>query len=148
MRLYLDLCVYNRPFDNQGQPRIALETNAFIYVLEMVEQGRCALVGSDAIIYENNRNPYEERRERIQTYLRLATECPEVQDSDVKRAVFLKEFGFTGMDSLHIAIAERAKVDYFITCDDEVLSKSKKHHDMIKVKMVSLMEFVAEEGER
>ena len=39
MKLYLDLCVYNRPFDYQGQERIALETSAFIYILEMIERG-------------------------------------------------------------------------------------------------------------
>ena len=31
-KLYLDLCVYNRPFDDQKQTRIALETNAFVYL--------------------------------------------------------------------------------------------------------------------
>ena len=35
MRLYLDLCVYNRPFDSQKQERVALETSIFIYILEM-----------------------------------------------------------------------------------------------------------------
>ena len=39
MKLYLDLCVYNRAFDDQHQGRIALETNAFIYILEKVEKG-------------------------------------------------------------------------------------------------------------
>jgi len=39
LKLYLDLCVYNRPFDYQGQERVALETSAFIYLLEKVEKG-------------------------------------------------------------------------------------------------------------
>lgn len=39
MVLYLDLCVYDRPFDNQHQERIALETSAFIYILEKLEKG-------------------------------------------------------------------------------------------------------------
>jgi len=39
MKLYLDLCVYNRPFDYQGQERIALETGAFIYLVEQIEKG-------------------------------------------------------------------------------------------------------------
>lgn len=146
MRLYLDLCVYNRPFDDQGQPRIALEANAFIYVLEMVEQHECALVASEAIVYENSRNPDEDRRERIRSYLRLANECIEMEDSDMGRANFLKGIGFSLMDALHIAIAERGEVDYFVTCDDDIVSNSERHRDIMKVRIVSLMEFVAKGG--
>ena len=38
-RIYLDNCVYNRPFDDQSQRRIFLETIAFITLLELVEKG-------------------------------------------------------------------------------------------------------------
>jgi len=31
LRLYLDMCVYNRPFDDQSQPRIMLETQFLYY---------------------------------------------------------------------------------------------------------------------
>jgi len=48
LRLYLDLCVYNRPFDYQGQERVALETSAFIYLLEKIEQGSHVLIASEA----------------------------------------------------------------------------------------------------
>ena len=43
MKLYLDLCVYNRPFDYQGQERVALETEAFIYLIEQIANGRHVL---------------------------------------------------------------------------------------------------------
>lgn len=33
MRIYLDLCVYNRPFDDQSQPRIVIETIEFLFLL-------------------------------------------------------------------------------------------------------------------
>ena len=38
MRIYLDSCVYNRPFDDQQQPRINLETQAFLLILHMAEK--------------------------------------------------------------------------------------------------------------
>lgn len=44
MKLYLDLCVYNRPFDFQGQERVALETSAFIYLLEKIENSIIVLL--------------------------------------------------------------------------------------------------------
>ena len=42
-RVYLDTCVYNRPFDDQAQPRVGLETLAFSVILQMIEDGSVAL---------------------------------------------------------------------------------------------------------
>ncbi|GBD39727.1 hypothetical protein HRbin37_02013 [bacterium HR37] len=145
MRIYLDLCVYNRPFDYQGQERIALETSAFIYILELVEKGKHTLVISDALIYENNKNSNEQRRLRVSSYFKLAKEYVEIEDSDIERVGFLKKLGFFDIDALHIAISERVKVDCFVTCDDEIVKIYKKHHKKINVKILSLMEFVAGE---
>lgn len=47
-RVYLDNCVYNRPFDDQSQRRIFLETIAFITLLELVEKGKFETIDSDA----------------------------------------------------------------------------------------------------
>lgn len=69
MKLYLDLCVYNRPFDYQGHDRVALETSIFTYILEKMETGAYILVASDALTYENNKNPDNVKSSRI------ATEC-------------------------------------------------------------------------
>ena len=44
MKLYIDLCVFNRPFDYQGQERIALESSAFIYLLEKLGRFEHTLV--------------------------------------------------------------------------------------------------------
>ena len=37
IKVYLDTSVYNRPFDAQTQPKIHLETQAVILILQMVE---------------------------------------------------------------------------------------------------------------
>ena len=57
LRLYLDMCVYNRPFDDQGQPRIMLESRIFIMLLSMISEGRFDLINSFALEYENSKNP-------------------------------------------------------------------------------------------
>ena len=49
IRIYLDTCVYCRPFDDQSQNRILRETDAFIRVLELAEAEKVVIVGSDAI---------------------------------------------------------------------------------------------------
>jgi hypothetical protein len=36
MLIYLDNCSYNRPFDDQNQIRISIETEAKIYIQEQI----------------------------------------------------------------------------------------------------------------
>lgn len=62
MRVYLDTGVYNRPFDDQTQPRIWLEALAFSIILQMVESGDLELITSTVLAYETGRNPFSQRR--------------------------------------------------------------------------------------
>jgi hypothetical protein len=61
IRIYLDTSVYNRPFDDQRQPRICLETLAFATIMQLVEMGTLALVTSSILRLENRSNPFESR---------------------------------------------------------------------------------------
>lgn len=142
IKLYLDLCVYNRPFDYQGQERVALETSAFIYILEKIENGAYTLIISEALAYENNKNPDEDKRIRVATYFQLAKEFAEIDETSIERAKFIKILGFSDIDALHISLAEKANVRYFVTCDDDIIKLYKKNVDAIKVKIVSLIELI------
>jgi len=143
LKLYLDLCIYNRPFDYQGQERVALETSAFIYLLEKVEKGFYVLIASEALIYENNKNPDEQRKLRVASYLSLAREFVGANGSDVERVNFLKELGFSDIDALHIALAEKCEADYFVTCDDDIVKLYERHKDIIKVNIIRLIELIS-----
>ena len=44
MRIYLDMCCYNRPYDDQAQTRIALESQAKLHIQSMIKEGRYDLV--------------------------------------------------------------------------------------------------------
>jgi len=95
LKLYLDLCVHNRPFDNQHQERIALETNAFIYILEKVEKGEYELVASEALVYENSKNPDELRRLRLASYFCLAKDFIKTDCEDLEKGGYLVTLGFS-----------------------------------------------------
>ena len=64
MRVYLDMCCLKRPFDDQSQPRIHLESEAVLAILsahaELVE-----FVHSSALDLENNQNPLPTRADRV-----------------------------------------------------------------------------------
>ncbi len=143
LKLYLDLCVYNRPFDYQGQERVALETSAFIYLLEKVEKGSYVLIASEALIYENNKNPDEQRKLRGASFFHLARDFVRADESDVEKVIFLKELGFSDIDALHIALAEKSGADYFVTCDDDIVKLYERRKDFIKVKIIGLVELIS-----
>jgi hypothetical protein len=38
--IYLDNCAYNRPFDDQSQLRISLETQAKLYIQSLIKDNK------------------------------------------------------------------------------------------------------------
>jgi hypothetical protein len=62
MKVYLDACCLNRPFDNQSQPRIRLEAKAISIILEKLHQSEWEWVGSEMLLHEVGQNPNLENR--------------------------------------------------------------------------------------
>ena len=60
MRIYLDVCCLNRPFDDQTQERIRLEAEAVLLILERCQAGTWQLLGSEVVEYEVSRIPDED----------------------------------------------------------------------------------------
>jgi predicted nucleic acid-binding protein len=145
MKLYLDLCVYNRPFDDQGQPRIVVETVEFMFLLEKAINKEMTIINSFVLEYENSKSPLIDRRDKIEDLLKIASEYVRYSERLENRAEEIEKRGFMAMDALHIACAEAAKSDFFITCDDLLLRKGEANKDKLKVRIVGLMEFFSEE---
>jgi hypothetical protein len=74
--------------------------------------------------------------------------CPilrQAQDTHGERSKEIEEIGIISIDALHIACAEMAKADFFITCDDVLVRKGITNKKNLKVRIIGLMEFVAKE---
>lgn len=123
LRIYLDTSVYNRPFDDQQQPRIWLETLALSIILQMIEAGDGVLVTSSAIAYETSKNPHTERRAWVKRVSALAVEFVEVDSAIRQRATELERVGIKALDALHVACAESVSVDVLLTCDDRLIRR-------------------------
>ena len=132
MRIYLDNCCYNRPFDEQNQMRIFLEAQAKMYIQDLVILKKLDLVYSYMSVYENNDNPYENRRNIILDFFNNASLFVDFDIWEIieKRAEIIMNLGIKNKDAIHISCALEAKCDYFITTDDNVL-KNYKENDII-----------------
>lgn len=120
---YLDTSIYNRPFDDQTQPKIFLETQAVVIILQMIKAQTVKLVSSSVLEYENSRNPDLIKRNAMSQYLQMATSRWEVDEAIKQRGQQLEHNGLKAIDALHIACAEAASSSYFITCDKRLINR-------------------------
>jgi len=134
MRIYLDVCCLNRPFDDQSQDRIHLEAEAILSIIKFVEKGQWTLVNSDGILYEINKIPDSERKKKVEIIISRANEHVRLEEKILERAKRLQKLGSKSLDALHVACAESAKVDIFLTTDDKLLRILRQHSDEIDVR--------------
>ena len=124
LKVYLDNCCYNRPFDDQSQLKISLQTQAKLQIQADALSGKIELVWSYMLDFENGENPFDFKRNSIQKWEYVATSMIKTNDEITETAEKLKMQGLGTMDALHIACAIYAKADYFVTTDDKILNKN------------------------
>ena len=140
LRLYLDNCCYNRPYDDQSQIRISLEAQAEIFIQDAIKAGRIELAASHVLLYENSRNPHENRRQAIYEFIKQNTSVFVDVDRLNETATIARKIMSTGIkdvDAAHIACAIQAGCDYFLTTDSRVL----KYRDE-QIKVINPIDFI------
>ena len=125
VQLYLDVCCLNRPFDDWGQPRIRLEAEAVLEILERCQKRDWQLINSFALIKEIQRTTDSNRRQQVTAALNLTNRTIEQTPEVITRAQELIQVGFKNFDALHLACAEQGQVDAFLTTDDRLLRRAK-----------------------
>lgn len=133
MKLYLDVCCWNRPFDDQSQHRVRLEAEAVLSILEMAQAGEIEIVGSDIIDDELSEMSDCERREKIELLLELVSSQISLTSGIEQRALELREQNISPFDALHLAAAENARADYFLTTDDGLIRKARRAAPKVKI---------------
>ena len=141
MKIYLDNCCFNRPFDDQSQLRIRLESEAKLKIQEEIRAGRFQLVWSYILDYENSKNPFQERKIRIAEWKKYAD--LDIQESEklLERANLLNQLKLQKIDALHIACAIISKCEYFLSTDDTILKRQDETGD---IKIVDPIAFIKE----
>lgn len=139
LKVYLDNCVFNRPFDDQTYIRIKLETEAKFYIQGLIKQQKITLIWSYILELENANNPFVERRKAIEQWQVLSKADMSETEAILKTANSLQKLGLKSKDALHIACAVEAKADYFVTTDDLII---KKLHDFSGVRVVNPLDFI------
>jgi len=95
MRIYFDACCVNRPFDDQTQDRVRLETEAVMLILSRVQAGIWQWIGSDVLAFELGEIPDPNRKRRVMRLTRLAQRSVSHRGGELARAVQLGDLGST-----------------------------------------------------
>ena len=146
MKIYLDTCIYCRPFDDQSQDRIEKETKAFIEILKLAEMGKVAIVSSDVLIDELEEIIDSRKSSEVREFITICKEHVELSEEIIKLARGMeKECRITGADALHVASSGETK--YFITCDGFILLKDECINNFMKkrgysVEVISITKFM------
>jgi hypothetical protein len=143
MRIYLDCCSLQRPFDDKAQPRIAVEAEAVLVILSLCETGFLELISSDALLFEIDCIPDQDRKDNALAILKIVKETVGLTSGIEALARRLGTLGLQPLDALHLAFASASKLDYFCTCDDKFLKKAKEFKEL-NTKVVSPTELVME----
>ena len=124
--VYLDVCALSRPFDDQNQMRIQLETNAVNLILAHIRQNKLTLIISPVHEAEIQVISDREERTQLQILLRNLGKIPQIDLMLArKRAELFSGQGIGVADAAHLAFAEQARAD-FVTVDDRFLKKTKR----------------------
>jgi predicted nucleic acid-binding protein len=124
LRVYLDMCCFNRPYDDQSQLKVRLETDAKLSIQSKIASGEYQLVWSYILDFENEQNPFLAKKVSIADWKTLASLDVDETDEIAAFAESLSAIGIKPQDALHIACAKASKCDYFITTDRKVLNKT------------------------
>ena len=145
VRVYLDNCAYNRPYDDQSQAKIELETQAKLKIQRLIKNRQIELVSSYMSLYECGENPDQSKAalitDFINSYSSAHVSIDHKADIEEKAAEIMKT-GIKFKDACHIASAIYAKADYLISTDSRLLK-----YNTDKTKLMNPIDFFFEEEE-
>ncbi len=142
MRIYLDNCCYNRPYDDQSQLRISLETQAKLFIQERITAGKIELVSSYVLIAENSMNRILSKRANIRNFISKHTKyyvSISHKDEIESKAAQIMLHGVKFVDACHVACAVFAECDYFLSTDYRLLK-----YQTDKIKLLNPIDFLLE----
>ena len=141
MRIYLDNCCYNRPFDEQTQLRVRLEIEAKLRAQAMMRTGEVEYAWSDMLSLEVADNPVPWQREKIVRWAAGAAVIVEITEDVRESARELMSLGLKNADALHLACASAVDCDWFLTVDKGILKKVREYKT---TRVANPVEFIME----
>ena len=95
-------------------------------------------------MYELGQTVDVERRERLLLLAGQSHQVVEITETILKRAENLEASGFDSYDAIHLASAQQAKVDVFLTTDDNIQKVSNRNKEVFSFVMANPVKWLEE----
>lgn len=148
MRIYLDVCCLNRPFDDHTQDRVRLESEAVLTIFNRGQTEGWTLLRGEVVDLEISKIPDDERRQRVDLLASVLEPSIIIDEKVTERAMELSALGFMPFDALHIACAEQGGSDTFLTTDDSLLRKASQSKSVLKIRVENPVRWLMEEFDK
>ncbi|MEQ8751925.1 MAG: hypothetical protein RID09_00210 [Coleofasciculus sp. G1-WW12-02] len=99
--------------------------------MERIRARQWQLIESEAIAVELGKMRNLEKKNYILELLELATVTQEINENIDLRSQQLEGLGFGLYDSFHLACAEAAQADIFLSTDDRLLKNPIRHQEAL-----------------
>ena len=144
IKIYLDNCAYNRPYDDKNQLIVRMEAEAKLKIQEDIRKGIYELIWSYMNEYENNDNPYDDKREAIGVWKQIAAYICLPDDKILKKGKQIQNTAIRPKDSLNLACAIESGCSCFITTDKALLKKAGLFSE---IEIINPIDFIRKEEE-
>jgi len=145
VKIYLDVSCLNRPFDDQTQARIRLESEAVTLILDGIDSGSWAEASSRMAEIEATAIPDDTRRQRVLQL--IPRDRMELTASVFQRARELVLRGLAAADAIHVAAAEEAGADVLLTCDDRLVRRASGLGHELRVQVANPVGWLKEQSD-
>ena len=115
-----------------------------MFVQLSIKTGRIDLACSYILDFENEANPFNERKTTIEHWKALAIVDVDENDNILYKATKFANEGLKAKDALHIACAIEAGCKYFLTTDDSILKKMLNQSEIAVINPIDFIKIIEE----
>ena len=144
MKIYLDTCCLSRLDDIATSVRIQREAEAVETILNYCSTRQWLWFGSEVLVLEVDNTPNLSKRFNVKLRLNHLYQTVIVGSIENSRGLQLEILGFKWFDALHLACAESANVDVFLTTDDGILKRAERFSSQLHVRVANPYEWLQE----
>ena len=144
LKLYLDNCCYNRPFDDLTNQKNYIESQAIIVILDLYKKNNLEIYKSKILDYEiSQMKDITKKNKILDVYSSIKSNYIDTTNEIIDKAEKFRKYNIKQKDALHIAFAECGNLDYFLTVDKILINATSKIKDL-KIKVINPIEFIME----
>jgi predicted nucleic acid-binding protein len=111
-----------------------MEAESVLHIVKRAEQKLDQIFGSDIVEFEMNNIKDQDKKDKVNNLYRAIDEKIKYNKDILKRATEIQKLSkIRTLDSLHLASAEYANVDIFLTTDDKFEKACSKLDLKIKI---------------